>query len=186
MCSWERLTQHKPFKKCALLLFCYHNNTNNFIKKNETYEILFTAVRLGNSSSQTTVNLWHYLNSSILSVECYKFLSTYWNQTRVFHQNLFDWHSVEITAYCLTNSKVDVSSYIQGCIRFALRKVCELQCSVVFFFQLTQLYTHVSRFLSICKSWANLSRPRSFNNVWRCIQPSVSWGSSGNFLKMKV
>lgn len=151
MCSRERLTQHKPFEKCVLLLSSYHNNTNDSIGKNETYEILFTAVRSGKSSSRTTVDLRHYPNGPILSVECYEFLPIYRNQTRVFHQNSSGWHSVGTTAYCLANSKVDVSSYVQGCVRFALREACGLRRPVAFFFRLAQLYTHVSRFLSICK-----------------------------------
>lgn len=137
---------------------------------NETYEILFTVVRSSESSARTTVDLRHYSNGPTLNVECYEFLPTHENQTRVLHQNSSGWHPAETTAYCLTNTKANISSYVQGCVKFALSEACALQRPVAFFFQLARLYQDVSN-LSMSKPEADLSRPRSSANVWRCIQP---------------
>jgi hypothetical protein len=140
---------------------------------NETYEILFTVVRSSGSSSRTTVDLRHYPDGPTLNVECNEFLATHQNQTRVLHQNSSGWHPAETTAYCLTNTKVDISSYVQGCVKFSLSEACALRRPTAFFFRLALLYKDVSN-LSICKPRANLLRPRSSDNVWRCIRPSVS------------
>lgn len=131
---------------------------------NETYEILFTTVRTSGSGSRTTVDLRHYRNGPTLHVECYEFLPTHQNQTRVLHQNSSGWHPAETTAYCLTNTKVDISLYVQGCVNFALSEACALRHPVAFFFRLAWLYKDVSH-LSVCKSRANLLRPQSSDNV---------------------
>ena len=44
-------------------------------------------------------------------------------------------HHVKTTVYCLTNAKIDISPYIQGCVQFALNEVCAFQDSVAFFFK---------------------------------------------------
>lgn len=111
--------------------------------------MLFTAVRSSGSSLPTTVGLRHFSNGPILNVECYKFLPTHQNQTRALKQNSSDWHYMETTAYCVTNFQVDISSYIQGCVEFALREACAFQGPVVFFFQLASLYKEVSKPFSI-------------------------------------
>ena len=131
---------------------------------NQTYEILFTTVRLSGSSSRITVDLRQFLDGPTLNVECYEFLATHQNQTRVLQQNSSGWHPVDSTAYCLTNTKVDISSYVQGYVKFALREACVLRSPVAFFFRLAQFYKDVSN-LSICKSRANLLRLRSSDNV---------------------
>ena len=132
--------------------------------KNETYEILFTNVRSSGSSSRTIVGLRQYPDGPTLDVECYEFLATHQYQTRVLQQNSSGWHSAETTAYCLTNTKFDISSYVQGCVEFALSESCALRHPVTFFFRLARLYKGVSN-LSICKSRAKLSRPRSSDNA---------------------
>lgn len=132
--------------------------------KNETYEILFTTVRSSGSSSRTTVGLRQYPDGPTLDVECYEFLATHQNQTRVLQQNSSGWPPAETTAYCLTNTKVDISSYVQGCVKFALSEACALRYSVTFFFRLARLYKDVSN-LSICKARADLLKPQSFDNV---------------------
>lgn len=131
---------------------------------NETYEILFTNVRSSGSSSPTTVDLRHYPNGPTLKVECYEFLAAHQNQTRVLQQNSSGWHPADTTAYCLTNTKVDISSYVQGCVEFALSEACARRHPVAFFFHLAQFYKDVSN-LSIRKSRANLLRLRSSDNV---------------------
>ena len=131
---------------------------------NQTYEILFTIVRSSGSSSRTTVDLRHYPDGPTLNVECYEFLATHQNQTRVLQQNSLGWHPADTTAYCLTNIKVDISLYIQGCVKFALREACALRHSVTFFFRLAQFYKDVS-YLSICKFRVNSLKLRLSDNV---------------------
>ena len=113
--------------------------------------ILFTSVRSSGSSSRITVDLRQFPNGPTLNVECYEFLATYQHQTRVLQQNASGWHSAETTAYCLTNTQVDISAYVQGCVEFALSEACALRHPVAFFFQLAQVFKDVS-ILSICKS----------------------------------
>ena len=131
---------------------------------NQTYEILFTTVRSSGLSSRTTVDLRQYPDGPTLNVEYYEFLATHQNQTRVLQQNSSGWHPADTTAYCLKNARVDISSYVQGCVKFALREACAPRHPVAFFFRLALLYKDVSN-LSICKSRANLLRLRSSDNV---------------------
>lgn len=63
-------------------------------------------------------------------------------------------HHVGTTAYCLTNVKVDMLSYIQGCVQYALNEVCALRNSIVFFFRLVLLCENVRKPL-IYKSQVN-------------------------------
>jgi len=116
----------------------------------ETYEILFTAVRSTESSSRTAVGLRQYHNGPTLNIECYKFLATHAHQTRVLQQNSSGWHSAETTAYCLENTNLDISSYVQRSVRFAVSAACARPHPVAFFFRLAWLYKDVS-ILSMCK-----------------------------------
>lgn len=155
MCSRDRLTQHMPFEKCASYLSCYQKWTNDSTGKNETYEILFTAVRSGESRSRSTVELQHYINGPTLIVECCEFLPTYPNQTRIFHQDSHGWQSAETTVYCLAN-KVDMSLYVQDCIGFALSEACAFRRPTALFFRLAWLHKDVSKVFSTCKRRANM------------------------------
>lgn len=113
--------------------------------------MLFTAVRSSGSSLPTTtiIGLRHFSYGPILNVECYKFLSTHQNQTCVLKQNSSGWHYMETTAYCVKNVKVNISSYIQGCVESALREACASKRPVALFFQLASLYKDVSKPFSL-------------------------------------
>ena len=132
-----------PSKNVLYSLTCYHSRANDSTGKDEVYEILFTAVQWSGSSSQT-VKLRHYPNGPILNVECCKFLATNKNQVHVLQQNSSGWHAQETTAYCLTNTKMDISSYVQDCVHLSLNEACRRRHPVAFFFQLAKLYRTVS------------------------------------------
>ena len=138
-----------------------------------TYENLFTAVSLVNSSDRTAVDLRQYPDGPTLNVICQAFLATHRTQTLVLQQGPFGWHSAETTAYFLATTKIDISSYVQSCVPFALREACALSHPCVFFFKLTWCYKDVSKLL-IHKFQADLSRIQLFDTLWRCIQPCVS------------
>lgn len=140
ICSRVRLIQHRPFEKWM----------------DETYEILFTTVRSSGSTSQTKVGLRQYPNGPTLGVECYKFLATHQNQTRVLRQNSSGWHPAETTAYCLTNTKIDLSSYVQGCVEIALSEVRALRHPVAFFFRLAWVYKDISIIRQCLEMYTNL------------------------------
>lgn len=132
-----------PSKNVLYSLTCYHSRANNFTGKDETYEILFTAVRCSELSSQT-VELRHYPNGPTLNVECCKFLATNKNQVHVLQQNSSGWHTQETTAYCLTNTKMNITSYVQDCVHLSLNESCRRRHPVAIFFRLAQLCRQVS------------------------------------------
>ena len=113
--------------------------------------MLFTAVQLNGSSlpTTTTVGLQYFLHGPTLNIECYKFLPTHQNQTRDLKQNSSGWHYVETTAYCMKNVKVNILSYIQGCVESALREAYASKRPVAFFFQLALLYKDVSKLFGL-------------------------------------
>lgn len=161
-----------PLKNVIYSRTCYYNRANVSAGEDKTYEILFTSVPWPESSSQT-VELRHYPNGPTLNVECCKFLATHKNHVHVLQQSSSGWHPQETTAYCLTNIGMEISSYVQDCVRFSLNEACTRRHPAAFFFQLAQLYRKVSKYL-FYKLRTNLLRPRSYNNVWRCMRPSVS------------
>lgn len=122
----------------------YHSKANTSTGKDKTYEILFTAVPWSESSSQI-IELRHYPNGPTLNVECCKFIATDKNHIHVLQQNSSGWHSQQTTAYCLTNSEMDISSYVQNCIRFSLDEACRRKHPVAVFFQLARRYREVSK-----------------------------------------
>jgi len=124
-------------------LTCYHSRANGFTGKDETYEILFTAVQCSGLSYQT-VELHHYLNGPTLNVECCKFLVTNRNQVHVLQQNSSGWHAQETTAYCLTNTKMNITSYVQDCVDLSLNEACRRRHPVAVFFWLARLCRQVS------------------------------------------
>ena len=131
---------------------------------NRSYEQLFTTVRSNRLSPRTTVNLRQYPDGPTLNVECYAFVATHPNQTRVLHQSSSGWHPADTTAYCLADSKIEISSYVQGCVESALREACAPQFPFSLFFRLTQFYKDVS-ILLVHRLIANWLRLLSSNNV---------------------
>ena len=79
-----------------------------------------------------------------INVECYKFLATNKNQVHVLQQNSSGWHAQKTTAYCLTNTKMDISPYVQDCVHLSLNEACRRRHPAAFFFRLAQLYRKVS------------------------------------------
>ena len=135
-----------PSKNVFYSRTCYHGRVNNSVGEDKTYEILFTAVPWNEPSSQT-VRLRHYPNGPALKVECCKFLATDKNHVHVLQQNSSGWYPQETTAYCLTNTAMDTSSYVQDCISFSLDEACRRQHPVALFFQLARRFKKVSKFL---------------------------------------
>lgn len=105
---------------------------------------MFTAVRSSGISSQTVVELRHYLHGPTLIVECRKFLITNKNQVEVLQQTLSGWHSLETTAYCLANSKLNVTPYVQNCVNWSLKEACKRYRPVTIFFWLACSFRQVS------------------------------------------
>ena len=144
ICSWERVTQHKPFEKCASYYVHFQDKTNNSTGKNETYEILFTGVTQTGLHDRTIVQLQHYPDGPILTVECCQFTPTQKHQFHALKKNSSGWHSTKTTAYCLVNTRIDVSSYVKESVKFALDEACQSQHPVHLFFKLAQFYREVS------------------------------------------
>ena len=134
ICGQDRITQYRPFEKCALLLkLSFIAQLTLSIGSNETYEILSTSVRSSVSSSQKTAQLGHYPNGPTLNVECCEFLADE-IQILVLWKNRSGCHWMPTTPYCLTNPEIDISSYIQECVGFAIDEECRDQQRPVSFF----------------------------------------------------
>ena len=126
--------------------------THVFVGMDTTYTDLFTSVHLVNSTHRTKVDLRHYPDGPTLNVECQEFFPTHPNQIRVLQQNSSGWHFVKTTAYFLATTKIDISSYVKGCVGYALREACALRTTpIVYFFILAQHYIEVSN-LQRCRS----------------------------------
>ena len=135
-----------PSKNVIYPRTCYHGRVNNSVGEDKTYEMLFTTVPWSEPSSQT-VQLRHYPNGPTLKVECCKFLANRKHHVHVLQQNSSGWYPQATTPYCLTNTAMDISSYVQDCIHFSLDEACRRQTPVAFFFQLARQYKEVSKFL---------------------------------------
>jgi hypothetical protein len=93
------------------------------IGSNKTYETRLTSVRLGVSSPLKTAQLGHYYNGPTLVVECCEFLADE-IQILVLRKNRSGCHWMPTTPYCLTNPEIDISSYLQECVGFAIYEEC--------------------------------------------------------------
>jgi hypothetical protein len=99
----------------------------------ETYEILFTAVRLKGSSSRKTVMLRHHPNGPSLKLECCEFLRDRDHQTCLLQRDSSGGQSIETTLYCLADMKIDVSLYVCGYVKIALAIAFRYKLVSVFF-----------------------------------------------------
>ncbi len=133
-----------PLRNVLYSLTCYHSRANNFTGKDETYKDRFTAVHWCSGLSPQTVELRHYLNGPTLKVECCKFLVTNKNQVQVLQQNSSGWHAVETTAYCLTNSNLNIRLYVQNCVNLSLYEACRRRHPIAIFFELARSCRQVS------------------------------------------
>ncbi len=91
--------------------------------------------------------LGHYLNGPTLDVECCKFLVTPEAdiaKISVIQKNLSGWCSMPTSAYCITKHKINISPYLQECIRFSVDEAIAHQYPILFFFEQIRLYEDVS------------------------------------------
>lgn len=125
-------------------LIFFHDGANNITGKDETYEILFTAVIQTRLKDQKVAQLQHYLNGPTLEVACCEFTPTQSYQIHALRKNSSGWHSTKTTAYCVANSNIDISSYVGECVGFAMDEACQSLHPVSFFFQLARYYSEVN------------------------------------------
>ncbi|SMY30114.1 unnamed protein product [Zymoseptoria tritici ST99CH_1A5] len=108
-----------------------------------TYECLFTGV-MQTASTPRTVRLRHYDDGPFLEVDCTQFDPTDKYQINVLTKNSSGWHMAETSAYCLTDTSIDVSEYTKECIEYALREACESSQLESGFFQITSYHRDVA------------------------------------------
>ena len=121
------------------------------IGKNWEYETAFTIVLPHCSESSKMARLSHYPNGPALDVECCEFFATNENQIRVVRKTSSGWHWLKTSAYCLTEPSVDISSYVQDCVPFAIEETCRGQEVVGFFFNLSRSFQDVRSLLEVSK-----------------------------------
>jgi hypothetical protein len=76
-------------------------------------------------------------------VECCEFLPERKDQTRLLRKDSSGGHSIETTAYCLVDMKIDISSYVRGYVKIAIADACRQEL-VSIFFKLATVYADVS------------------------------------------
>jgi hypothetical protein len=108
------------------------------------YEIQFTLVRSSDSSFRRTAELEHYPDGPPLLVDCCEFRPTEHYQTEALRKNSSGWHAAKTTAFCLINPSIDISLYVQKCIRYSIAEACKRQDIVSPFFKLARSYRNVS------------------------------------------
>lgn len=93
--------------------------------------------------SQSTAEFRHYAHGPSLLVVCCQFQPTYRHQVRALKKDSSGWHSVITTAYCLKDRKIDIGSYINKCIPYALDEICESTSPVSIFFRIARVHGDV-------------------------------------------
>ena len=91
----------------------------------------------------TAAQFRHYPNGPVLNVTCCGFVPRYEHQVRALKKDVSGWHSIATTAYCLQDCKIDISSYINDCVTYALDDVCESMSPVSVFFRVARVYKGV-------------------------------------------
>ncbi len=112
--------------------------------KNETYETLFTAVIPMKLNENTRIaKLHHYQPGPVLEVVCCEFKPDYIHQVRALRKDQLGWHFVTTTAFCMTDPKPDISSYVRNCVDFALHEAMYRSHEVNLIFKLVHYYSQV-------------------------------------------
>lgn len=85
----------------------------------------------------------HYARGPRLNAMCCKFKTPYEHQIKALKKDASGWHSMDTSAYCLQNPKVDITKYIDGCIPYVLDEVCNDKSPVEGFFRILRVHQEV-------------------------------------------
>ena len=95
-------------------------------------------------SARRTAELGHYADGPFLLVECCNFFVTHHYQRETVRKDAAGSHVVKTTAFCLADSRINIESYVQDCIDFAIKEACERQDIVSTFFRIACSYRNVN------------------------------------------
>lgn len=164
----------------------FYSRSNNFVLgKDITYKCLFIGV-MQTTSTPRTVRLRHYDNGPFLEVDYTQFDPTDKYQINVLTKNSSGWHIAKTSAYCLTDTSIDMSEYTKECIEYALREACESLQLESSFFQITSYYRDVSATRIKRHYSANIVRSRSYKTVFICTRHYASFALDSVLLARKL